>query len=131
VPALVVFSILLGLGSVAGWALLQRRLEGDEWDREAQLMAALDNVLADTLDDLRAENAPRKAVIRTYARMEQTFAAYGVPREEAETPLEYVERVLARLSVSSSATRRVTQLFARARFSRHEIDVSMKAEAID
>ena len=130
-PALVVFSILLGLGSVAAWALLKRRLEGDEWDREAQLMAALDEVLADTLDDLRAENDPRKAVIRTYARMEQTFAAYGVPREEAETPLEYVERVLAHLSLSSFAINRITQLFARAKFSPHEIDAAMKDEAIE
>ena len=130
-PALIVGSLVIGLGFVAGWTLLRRRLEGDEWDREAQLMAALDEVLADTLDDLRAETDPRKAVIRTYARMERTFAAYGVPREEAETPLEYVERVLARLSVSSSAINRITQLFARAKFSPHEIDSRMKDEAID
>jgi hypothetical protein len=130
-PALIVGSIVIGLGFVAGWTLIKRRLEGDEWDREAQLMAALDEVLADTLDDLRAETDPRKAVIRTYARMERTFAAYGVPREEAETPLEYVERVLARLSVSSFAINRITHLFARAKFSPHEIDSTMKDEAID
>jgi uncharacterized protein DUF4129 len=130
-PALVVASILLGLGAVAAWTLMQRRLAGDEWDREAQLKAALDAVLADTLDDLRAERDSRKAVIRTYARMEETFAAYGVPREEAEAPLEYVERVLARLSVSSFAINRITQLFARAKFSPHEIDAGMKDEAID
>jgi Domain of unknown function (DUF4129) len=130
-PALVVASILLGLGAVAGWTLIQRRIEGDEWDREAQLKAALDEVLKDTLDDLRAERDPRKAVIQTYARMEQTFAAYGVPREEAETPLEYVERVLAHLSVSSFAIKRITHLFGRAKFSPHEIDSAMKDEAID
>ena len=130
-PALVVASILLGLGSVAGWTLMQRRREGDEWDREAQLKAALNEVLADTLDDLRAEGDPRKAVIQTYARMERTFAAYGVPREEAEAPLEYVERVLARLSVSSFAINRITQLFSRAKFSPHEIDAGMKNDAID
>ena len=130
-PALIVGSLVIGLGFVAGWTLLRRRLEGDEWDREAQLMAALDEVLADTLDDLRAETDPRKAVIRTYARMERTFAAYGVPREEAETPLEYVERVLARLSVSSSAINRITQLFARAKFSPHEVDSGMKDDAIE
>jgi Domain of unknown function (DUF4129) len=130
-PTLIVLSILLGLGGVAAWTVMQRRLAGDEWDREAQLKAALDAVLADTLDDLRAERDPRKAVIRTYARMEQTFAAYGVPREESETPLEYVERVLARLSVSSFAINRITQLFARAKFSSHEIDAGMKDDAID
>jgi hypothetical protein len=130
-PALVVGSLVLGLAFVAGWTLLKRRLEGDEWEQEAKLKAALDEVLADTLDDLRAEADPRKAVIRTYARMEQTFAAYRVAREEAETPLEYVERVLARLSVSSSSIKRLTQLFARAKFSPHEIDARMKDEAIE
>jgi Domain of unknown function (DUF4129) len=130
-PALVVASLILGLGTVAGWALIKRHLEGDEWDREAQLKAALDEVLADTLEDLRAEQDPRKAVIRTYARMERTFAAYGVPRVEAEAPLEYVERVLAHLSVSSFAITRITQLFARAKFSPHEIETRMKDEAID
>src|SRR5919201_5838019 len=108
-PALVVGSLVLGFGVVAGWAVLKRRMEGDEWDREAALKAALDEVLADTLDDLRAERDPRRAVIRTYARMEETFAAYGVPREEAEAPLEYVERVLDRLNVSSFSTGRMTQ----------------------
>jgi hypothetical protein len=130
-PALVVGSVLLGIGVVAGWTLYRRRFEGDEWKREAALKVALDEVLADTLDDLRAERDPRRAVIRTYARMERTFAAYGVARDEAEAPLEYVERVLDRLSVSSSAAKRLTQLFARAKFSPHEVDAGMKDEAID
>jgi hypothetical protein len=63
--------------------------------------------------------------------MEQTFAAYGVAREEAEAPLEYLARVLDRLSVSVASVRRLTQLFARARFSEHEVDTGMKDEAIE
>jgi hypothetical protein len=130
-PVLILASLVIGLGFVAGWTLVKRRREGDEWQREAELMAALDEVLADTLDDLRAEQDARKAVIRTYARMERTFAAYGVPREESEAPLEYVERVLDRLSVSSFATKRITHLFSRAKFSPHEIEASMKDDAIE
>ena len=71
-------------------------MRGDDWEREAALSAALDEVLADTLDDLRAEQDPRRAVIRAFARMEKTFAAHGVAREPAETPREYVVRVLDR-----------------------------------
>jgi hypothetical protein len=92
--------------------------------------AALDAVLADTLEDLYAEHDPRAAVIAAYARMEQTFAAYRVPRQEAETPLEYVARVLDSLRVSSWAVRRLTLLFERAKFSSHEVDTAMKQEAI-
>jgi hypothetical protein len=63
--------------------------------------------------------------------MEQTFAAYGTPREEYEAPQEYVGRVLDRLGVSVFSVRRITDLFSRAKFSPHEIDSSMKDEAID
>jgi hypothetical protein len=123
-------SIVASLVIVAIAAAVHRRRSGGEWDAEAKLAAALDVVLKDTLEDLRAEVDPRAAVIRTYARMEETFAAYGVPREPAEAPLEYLERVLERLQVSASAAERLTRLFARAKFSTHVIDSGMKAEAI-
>ena len=126
---LVLGSILLGIVVSAGAATAQTRRR--RLGPEAALARALDEVLSDSLDDLRAERDPRKAVIRAYARMEKTFAAYGVPREEHETPLEYVERVLDRLRVSSYAVRRLMQLFERAKFSPHEIDAAMKDDAIE
>jgi Domain of unknown function (DUF4129) len=88
-------------------------------------------VLADTLDDLRAERDPRRAVIGAYARLERTFAAHDVAREPSETPREYVDRALDRLGVSAFAVRRLTQLYERAKFSPHEIDAAMKDDAID
>ena len=88
-------------------------------------------MLADTLDDLRQERDPRKAVISAYARMERTFAAYRVPRDPAEAPLEYMARALDRLSVSGAAVRRLTLLFERAKFSPHVVDRGMKDEAIE
>jgi hypothetical protein len=130
-PALLVGSIVLALAFVAAAAYVRKRRGGDAWEREAALAAALDEVLADTLQDLRTERDPRRAVIRTYSRMEQTFAAYGVAREEAEAPLEYLGRVLDRLSVSVYSVRRLTQLFARAKFSEHQVDARMKDEAIE
>jgi hypothetical protein len=124
-------SLLVSLAVVATVAAVHRRRSGGEWDAEAELAAALDVVLKDTLADLRGEVDPRTAVIRTYARMEQTFAAYGVPRQPAEAPLEYLARALDRLQVSASAAERLTKLFARAKFSTHEIDDGMKTEAIE
>jgi hypothetical protein len=129
--AVIVAAIVAGLGSAAAATYFRRRWGGEDWDREAALAAALDEVLADSLDDLRSEPDPRRAVIRAYARMEKTFAAYGVPREQAEAPLEYMTRVLDLLSVSAYSVRRLTQLFARAKFSEHEVDAAMKDEAID
>jgi len=130
-PVLVLGSLLLGIFVTTGAAIAHARRNREALDEEAQLARALDEVLADSLDDLRAERDPRKAVIRAYARMEKTFAAYGVPREEHETPLEYVARVLDSLRVSSFAVRRLVQLFERAKFSPHTIESSMKDDAIE
>jgi len=129
--ALVLASIILGVAAAAGLAARQRLRRGDELEAEAALARALDDVLADTLDDLRAERDPRKAVISSYARMERTFAAYRVPRDASETPLEYVARALDSLSVSAHAVRRLTLLFERAKFSAHAVDAGMKDEAIE
>src|SRR5690349_8520732 len=119
--AVILGSILLGLAAAIASAAAYRRSHGDFLEEEAALAAALDAVLADTLADLYAERDPRTAVINAYARMEQTFAAYRVPRDQAETSLEYVERALDHLHVSGWAVRRLTALFERAKFSSHEV----------
>jgi Domain of unknown function (DUF4129) len=129
--AVVVGAIIVGIAGAVAFAYVRKLRGGEDWDREAALAAALDEVLADSLDDLRAERDPRRAVIRAYARMEHTFAAYGVPRDDAEAPLEYMARALDRLSVSAYSVRRLTQLFSRAKFSPHEVDAGMKDEAIE
>ena len=129
--ALIVGLVLFILVASFAAAVVWKRMHGDDWEREAALSVALDEVLADTLDDLRAERDPRRAVIRAFARMEKTFAAHNVEREPSETPREYVERALDRLGVSSASVRQLTNLYERAKFSRLEIDETMKADAID
>jgi hypothetical protein len=131
VSAAVVGGIILGLVGAGLTVYIRKRRGGDAWAREAELAAALDEVLADSLDDLRADPDPRRAVIRAYARMEQTFAAYGVPRGESQAPLEYMERALDGLNVSGFAVKRMTQLFSREKFSPHEVDTAMKDQAIE
>jgi hypothetical protein len=90
----------------------------------------LSEVLSETLDDLALERDPRRAVIRAYARMETVLASHGLPRAPHEAPLEYLARVLRELSVRAEAAHALTELFERAKFSQHEIDVAMKEEAI-
>jgi hypothetical protein len=130
-PVLVLGSLLVGIFVTAGVVTAQARRNREALDEEAGLKRALDEVLSDSLDDLRAERDPRRAVIRAYARMEKTFAAYGVPRQEHETPVEYMGRVLDSLRVSSYAVRRLVQLFERAKFSPHDVGPSMKDDAIE
>jgi hypothetical protein len=99
--------------------------------REVEAREALASILEDTLDDLRAEADPRKAVIAAYSRMERSLAYYGLPRHSFEAPHEYLARVLAELDVAGPPARKLTRLFERAKFSEHTIDLGMKEEAID
>jgi Domain of unknown function (DUF4129) len=88
------------------------------------------SLIDDTLDDLRAEPDPRRAVIAAYARMEGGLGALGVERMLSETPFEYLARVLEKLSVSDEAARQLTELFERAKFGAGPVDATMKEQAV-
>jgi len=87
--------------------------------------------IGDAIDDLEAEPDARRAVIAAYARMEGVFARHGMHRLASETPVEYLRRLLLGLTSRADAVTRLTGLFERAKFSRHEIDGTMKQDAIN
>jgi hypothetical protein len=127
-------AIVLGLAGAAGVAVFfaaRARKKALPPLRDPALLEALDDVLGESLDDLRAERDPRRAVVAAYARLERTLAAYGLPRGPAEAPAEYLARILGELEVSHRSIGRLTSLFERAKFSQHEVDTGMKDEAID
>jgi hypothetical protein len=128
-PVLVILGLVaLVVGGLWWSGRSRRRARGEHGhDPFADAFATAVDV---SLDDLRAEPDPRRAVIAAYARLEQVLAAHGLPRHEAEAPLEYLSRMLARLEVSPEAARRLTDLFERAKFSHHETGPEMKLEAI-
>src|SRR5207248_9846230 len=86
--------------------------------------------MSDAIEDLEAEPDARTAVIAAYARMERVLARHGLRRRPSETPLEYLRRILLGLTTRADAVTRLTSLFEQAKFSRHEIDGSMKQDAI-
>jgi Domain of unknown function (DUF4129) len=116
--------------AVAAMVLAERRRRGARFGRETVEEAIVD-VLDDMLDDLRAESDPRRAVIAAFARLERVLAAHGVARSSSETQEEYVARIFGQLDVDFRSIRRLTDLFAVAKFSQHAVDVAMKEEAID
>lgn len=120
----------LAVIGICAWYLVtrSRRREAREQKALAEAIAA---VLDDTLDDLRAEKDPRKAVIAAYARLERVLAAHGHGRSPAEAPGEYLNRILPSLAVEPGSVQRLTDLFTRAKFSIHEVDAGMKEDAID
>jgi hypothetical protein len=123
---------LVGLVAVGAAALLVReRLGTSEPGEEPNLAEDLAEIVETTIDDLRTEEDPRRAVIAAYAKMEHLLASNGLARRRAETQLEYLQRILTELEVEEAAVRRLTQLFAYAKFSSHMIDEEMRGEAID
>jgi Domain of unknown function (DUF4129) len=122
----IVLGVLIALGAAA-YATRSRLLPAVRRGAPEELAAALD----ESIEDLRTEPDLRRAIVAAYARMETALAAAGIPRHHAEAPLEYMERALLTLDTSASAVRRLTDLFALARFSQHEPDPSMRDEAIN
>jgi uncharacterized protein DUF4129 len=125
-----VFLAAGGLLVVGGIYAARKRSNLRRGVEDPDAAAALSSALDESVDDLRAERDGRRAVIAAYARMEQTLNGHGFPRFRAEAPLEYLSRVLRALRVRSEAVLALTELFERAKFSRHEIDAEMKEEAI-
>ena len=123
----IVVGALTAAGLAAAFVAFARRREPAR-----RRSAAEEIVLAieGTLDDLRAEPDPRRAVIAAYAQMEGALARAGLPRNPSEAPREYLQRALAEVGAGANSIERLTSLFERAKFSPHAIDGSMKEEAI-
>jgi hypothetical protein len=152
--------LVAGLAVVAMAAIVAAGLLADRRRRVPPRTPAerLVELVDDTLDDIERDPDPRRAVIAAWARMERGLAAAGLPRTPAEAPFEYVARVLAAAidppgsvppgdpggvprtppalgvprtpPVRPAAVHRLTDLFERAKFSRHTIDHAMRQEAV-
>jgi len=130
-PALVTVGLLVvALGAWWYGGQARKRARGELRSRDDRLATDLAAAVDASLDDLRAEPDPRRAVIAAYARLERVLAAHRLPRRPAEAPLEYLARMLDDLAVSPEAARRLTDLFERAKFSQHAVAAEMKEEAI-
>ncbi len=127
IPVLVV--LVLAAVVIAAYVIASRRRR-TQATTEGELAEHVADTLEDTLEDLRAEPDPRRAVIAAWARLEQALGSSGLPRRPAETPEEYVARILDRLDVAPTLVRTMTGLYETAKFSQHEVDEAMKESAI-
>jgi uncharacterized protein DUF4129 len=127
IPVLVV--VALAAAGIAAYILASRR-RGHVGVREHLAAEQVAETLGDDFDDLRSEPDPRRAVIAAYARLEDALASSGLPRRPAETPEEYVVRILDALEVRRGPVRELTGLYERAKFSHHRVDEPMRERAI-
>jgi hypothetical protein len=124
--AVAVVSVVLAGGTVVYLRMRPKRQPQAGTTVHEDLAEAVDTII----DDLRREPDARRAVIAAYANMERVLASHGLERRAAETPLEYLARILRALDVRETAVRSLTQLFEYAKFSAHVIDSKMKERAI-
>lgn len=104
------------------------RIDGAGRDeRQASTLAAAEL----SLEALRGEPDPRRAVIAAYAAMERSLSSAGFGRRRSEAPLEYLRRVLAAPTQVAEELATLTHLFQHAKFSRHVVDDSMRTGAIN
>jgi Domain of unknown function (DUF4129) len=127
---LLVLPLLALLALAAASFAFARRRRAPAPEVAEPVAEAVVAVLDEALDDLGDERDPRNAVIAAYARMEDVLAEHGLARRPAETPYEYLARVLTDLRASERSARRLTELFEWAKFSTHEVSERMRADAI-
>ena len=124
-------ALLAGLALLAAALFFVRGRTGGRPAAEPAVEEELGAAVGESIDDLRRESDPRRAVIAAYARMEGVLRRHGRARRAAEAPYEYLERVLSELRIRPAAVAELTELFERAKFSVHRIDAGMKTRAID
>jgi len=109
------------------WRILEQPTGVDAGGRRAAMAEAVDL----SLDAIRGEPDPRRAVIAAYVAMERSLSRAGMGRHRSEAPLEYLRRVIAAPTGASEDVRTVTLLFQHARFSHHVVEEAMRSRAID
>ena len=119
--------VLLG----GAWIFIRRNRRSEIQTEPADVEEELARAIGTTIDDLQGERDARRAVIAAYANMERILASHGLARATAEVPYEYLVRVLGLLQVRERPVRSLTELFEYAKFSEHEIDRTMKDDAIE
>lgn len=147
--ALGVLAVVVALGLL--WRYLRKRLRvraeqpspaldavlsaepsaaADEQPRPEPVRRGLDRAV----DALAGPADPRDAIERAWLGLEEGAADSGVRRLPAETPSEFVARVLARVPADVGAARRLLDVYLRVRFGDREAtpdDVRGAREAVE
>lgn len=95
-------------------------------------LEAVRDEIARAAEDQRAalaEGEARDGIIACWVRLEETAARAGAPRSPADTPTEFVVRLLHALDVDPRAVAALAGLYHEARFSTHRMPPDCRARA--
>lgn len=131
-------ALLLALVGRLRVSLRRRRLSGDQVratlspspqpDLEDEAETPLADAIGGAIDDV-GQGSPRNAIVAAWLRLEEAAESAGSVRNPADTPSEFVERVLASSMLDADAIGRLAALYREARFSAHPISASQRDEA--
>ena len=117
--------------ALALWIGFGDRL-ADWWTRRDEDAAPSPAIaVAQPLEDPRAENDPRRAIMRCYANFERVAADSGVARQPWHTPMEFMREALRRLPAPRGAVPTLTSLFELARFSHRPLGPAERGRALE
>jgi hypothetical protein len=124
---LTVLAVVMALAVVrlGHWPQLRWRRPRDGLHRNMSSLPEVgERELTVDVDSARAalsDGTPRNAIVACWMQLESDAATAGLPRLAAETPAEYVERVVGASSVDPVPIGELAALYREARFSRHEL----------
>lgn len=124
-PIAVTFAILTPAA-----VLIRRRLHSQRQEADAEEPGALGRAVRASIAALESERDPRTAILRAYARMEQSFRRVEVVRARDETASEFLGRTMRQLPVSAGAATELTERFEEARFSTHRLTEADREQAL-
>jgi hypothetical protein len=128
IAVLITLVVLVAAGVLLWWRLRPRRHGPRLGGRPG---AVIGQVLDDAVDDVLAEEDPRRAVIAAWARMERVLAAHGHARRPPEAPFEYAARAFVELGLARESLEGFASLYEWARFSLNQVTPGMRVEALD
>jgi len=129
--------IVLVVVAALVWRAVRRRLDVPERDVDGQEDPAQEEPepapvrrgLDRALDALSGQREPRDAIERAWLGLEEGAADSGVSRLPAETPGEFVARVITRVSADRDAARALLDVYLHARFGSTPVSAAEVATA--
>ena len=130
--AVAALALVAGLGAlgVVLWIYLGDRIIGGWMGPSAQTREGLGEAVEESLESLRWEPDPRRAIIMCYRRFEQVLAGSGLARAPWKTPTEFLRETLRRFALPSEAVTTLTRLFEVSRFSHHPVGPTERDAAV-
>lgn len=91
---------------------------------------SIEEIAAKTITNLKTETDHRKSVINCYKQMCNWLSRRGVKKSSFQTPREFAMATKNFLKISPDTLYTLTQIFEKARYSKHEINVQDRDQAI-